>query len=331
MYYNKLMLLSLIEVLIVIVPLLLSVAFLTLAERKAMGSMQRRLGPNTVGYYGLLQPFADALKLFVKESVIPAHANKALFLLAPVLSLIVSLLSWGVIPFGSGLTLADISLGILYLLAVSSLGIYGVVFAGWSANSKYAFLGSLRSTAQMISYEVVIGLVILTVILCLGSLNLTNIIESQISTWYIIPLLPLSLMFLISIIAETNRAPFDLPEAESELVAGFFTEHSSVPFVMFFLAEYASIILMSSLFSILFLGGYLVPFVYFENPTFLSFEGLALGLKVCLLLFIYIWVRASFPRLRYDQLMSFCWTGMLPLALGFIILVPSIIMAFEIA
>ena len=325
------MLLSLIEVLIVIVPLLLSVAFLTLAERKAMGSMQRRLGPNTVGYYGLLQPFADALKLFVKESVIPAHANKALFLLAPVLSLIVSLLSWGVIPFGSGLTLADISLGILYLLAVSSLGIYGVVFAGWSANSKYAFLGSLRSTAQMISYEVVIGLVILTVILCLGSLNLTNIIESQISTWYIIPLLPLSLMFLISIIAETNRAPFDLPEAESELVAGFFTEHSSVPFVMFFLAEYASIILMSSLFSILFLGGYLVPFVAFENPTFLSFEGLALGLKVCLLLFIYIWVRASFPRLRYDQLMSFCWTGMLPLALGFIILVPSIMVAFEIA
>nr|QYC35759.1 NADH dehydrogenase subunit 1 [Apophysomyces elegans] len=325
------MLLSLIEVLIVIVPLLLSVAFLTLAERKAMGSMQRRLGPNIVGYYGLLQPFADALKLFVKESVIPAHANKALFLLAPVLSLIVSLLSWGVIPFGSGLTLADLSLGILYLLAVSSLGIYGVVFAGWSANSKYAFLGSLRSTAQMISYEVVIGLVILTVVLCLGSLYLTSIIESQVSTWYIIPLLPLSLMFLISIIAETNRAPFDLPEAESELVAGFFTEHSSVPFVMFFLAEYASIILMSSLFSILFLGGYLVPFVAFENPTFLFFEGLALALKVCLLLFIYIWVRASFPRLRYDQLMSFCWTGMLPLALGFIILVPSIMVAFEIA
>ena len=301
MYYNKLMLLSLIEVLIVIVPLLLSVAFLTLAERKAMGSMQRRLGPNTVGYYGLLQPFADALKLFVKESVIPAHANKALFLLAPVLSLIVSLLSWGVIPFGSGLTLADISLGILYLLAVSSLGIYGVVFAGWSANSKYAFLGSLRSTAQMISYEVVIGLVILTVILCLGSLNLTNIIESQISTWYIIPLLPLSLMFLISIIAETNRAPFDLPEAESELVAGFFTEHSSVPFVMFFLAEYASIILMSSLFSILFLGGYLVPFVSFENPTFLSLEGLALGLKVCLLLFIYIWVNSNLLPLNDES------------------------------
>jgi NADH-ubiquinone oxidoreductase chain 1 len=284
------MLLSLIEVLIVIVPLLLSVAFMTIAERKAMGSMQRRLGPNTVGYYGLLQPFADALKLFVKESVLPAHSNKALFLLAPIMSLIVSLLAWGVIPFGSGLTLADISLGILYLLAVSSLGVYGVIFAGWSANSKYAFLGGLRSTAQMVSYEVVIGLVILTVILCLGSLNLIEVIESQKAVWYIIPLLPLSLMFLISAIAETNRAPFDLPEAESELVAGFFTEHSSVPFVMFFLAEYASIILMSTLISILFLGGYLVPFVSIENPTFVSMEGLSLGLKTSLILFIYIWV-----------------------------------------
>lgn len=325
------MLLSFIEVLIVIVPLLLSVAFLTIAERKAMGSMQRRLGPNQVGYYGLLQPFADALKLFVKERVIPAHANKALFLLAPMLSLIVSLLSWGVIPFGSGLTLADISLGILYLLAISSLGVYGVIFAGWSANSKYAFLGGLRSTAQMVSYEVVIGLVILSVVLCLGSLNLTEIIESQKSVWYIIPLLPLSLLFMVSVIAETNRAPFDLPEAESELVAGFFTEHSSVPFVLFFLAEYGSIILMSTLVSMLFLGGYLIPFISIENPTFLSMEGLALGIKTCLILFIFIWVRASFPRLRYDQLMSFTWTGMLPVTLGLIILVPSILMAFEIA
>ncbi|GAB3183461.1 NADH-quinone oxidoreductase subunit NuoH [Nesterenkonia halophila] len=331
MYYNLLMLLSFIEVLIVIVPLLLSVAFMTIAERKAMGSMQRRLGPNRVGYYGLLQPFADALKLFVKESVIPAHSNKALFLFAPIISLITSLLAWGVIPFGAGLTLSDLSLGILYLLAVGSLGVYGVIFAGWSANSKYAFLGGLRSTAQMVSYEVVMGLIILTVVLLVGSLNLTNIIQAQINVWYIIPLLPLSLMFLISVIAETNRAPFDLPEAESELVAGFFTEHSSVPFVMFFLAEYASIILMSTFVAMLFLGGYLVPFVSFENPTFFSFEGLALGLKTCLILFIYIWVRASFPRLRYDQLMSFTWTGMLPLTLGFIILVPCILMAFEIA
>lgn len=325
------MLLSFIEVLIVIVPLLMSVAFITIAERKAMGSMQRRLGPNKVGYYGLLQPFADALKLFVKENVLPAHANKVLFLLAPLLTLITSLLGWGVIPFGAGLTLADLSLGILYLLAVSSLGVYGTIFAGWSANSKWAFLGGLRSTAQMVSYEVVIGLVILTTVLLAGSLNLTDVIQAQINVWYFIPLLPLSLMFLISAIAETNRAPFDLPEAESELVAGFFTEHSSVPFVMFFLGEYASIILMSTLVSILFLGGYLVPFVSFENPTFVSFEGLSLGIKTSLIVFIYIWVRASFPRLRYDQLMSFTWTGMLPLGLGFIILVPCVLMAFEIA
>lgn len=274
---------------------------------------------------------ADALKLFVKENVLPAHANKVLFLLAPLLTLITSLLGWGVIPFGAGLTLADLSLGILYLLAVSSLGVYGTIFAGWSANSKWAFLGGLRSTAQMVSYEVVIGLVILTTVLLAGSLNLTDVIQAQINVWYFIPLLPLSLMFLISAIAETNRAPFDLPEAESELVAGFFTEHSSVPFVMFFLGEYASIILMSTLVSILFLGGYLVPFVSFENPTFVSFEGLSLGIKTSLIVFIYIWVRASFPRLRYDQLMSFTWTGMLPLGLGFIILVPCVLMAFEIA
>jgi len=323
------MLLSFIEVLIVIVPLLLSVAFITIAERKAMGSMQRRLGPNRVGYYGLLQPFADALKLFVKESVIPAHSNKALFLFAPIISLITSLLAWGVIPFGAGLTLSDLSLGILYLLAVGSLGIYGVVLAGWSANSKYAFLGGLRSTAQMISYEVVMGLVILTVIILTGSLNLTNIIQNQISVWYIIPLLPMGLMFLITIVAETNRAPFDLPEAESELVAGFFTEHSSVPFVMFFLAEYASIILMSTLYSILFLGGYLLPYFGEVNILFNLFGGLSLGIKTSLILFIYIWLRASFPRLRYDQLMSFCWTGMLPIVLGFIILVPCIGVAFE--
>jgi NADH:ubiquinone oxidoreductase subunit H len=325
------MLLSLIEVLIVIVPLLLSVAFLTVAERKAMGSMQRRLGPNKVGYYGLLQPIADALKLFVKESVMPAHANKGLFLLAPVVTLVFSLMSWGVISFAPGLNLADLSLGILFLLAVSSIGVYGVIFAGWSANSKYAFLGSLRSTAQMISYEVVIGLVILTAILLTGSLNIDQIILSQSSVWYVIPLLPLALMFVISAIAETNRAPFDLPEAESELVAGFMTEHSSVPFVFFFLAEYGSIILMSTLISILFLGGYLIPFVGIINFPYFSIEALSLGIKTSLVLFVFIWTRASFPRLRYDQLMSLCWTGLLPLVLGFIILVPSILVAFEIA
>jgi NADH:ubiquinone oxidoreductase subunit H len=325
------MLLSLIEVLIVIVPLLLSVAFMTIAERKAMGSMQRRLGPNRVGYYGLLQPFADALKLFVKESVLPAHSNKALFLLAPIITLIVSLLSWGVMPFGSGLTLADLSLGMLYLLAVSSLGVYGTLFAGWSANSKWAFLGGLRSTAQMVSYEVIMGLILLSVVLLVGSFNFTEIVNSQLSVWYIVPLLPISLMFLIAIVAETNRAPFDLPEAESELVAGFFTEHSSVPFVMFFLGEYASIILMSTLYSILFLGGYLLPYFGEANIGLFTLSGLSLGLKTSLLLFMFIWIRASFPRLRYDQLMSLCWTGLLPLALGFIILVPCVLIAFEIA
>ncbi len=286
------MLLSFIEVLIVIVPLLLSVAFVTIAERKAMGSMQRRLGPNRVGYYGLLQPFADALKLFVKESVIPAHSNKALFLFAPMISLITSLLAWGVIPFGAGLTLSDLSLGILYLLAVGSLGVYGILMAGWSANSKYAFLGGLRSTAQMISYEVIMGLVIISVIILCGSLNLTDIIKSQTSIWFIVPLIPVGLMFLITIVAETNRAPFDLPEAESELVAGFFTEHSSVPFVLFFLAEYASMILMSTLFSILFLGGYLLPYFGDVNLLFNFLSGLSLGIKTCLILFVFIWVNS---------------------------------------
>jgi NADH:ubiquinone oxidoreductase subunit H len=324
------MLLSLLEVLVVIVPLLMSVAFMTIAERKAMGSMQRRLGPNRVGYYGLLQPFADALKLFVKESVLPAHSNKPLFLLAPMIAFIVSFLAWGVMPFGSGLALTDLSLGLLYLLAISSLGVYGTLFAGWSANSKWAFLGGLRSTAQMVSYEVIMGLILLTVILLVGSFNFTNIVNSQLSVWYIIPLLPIALMFLIAIVAETNRAPFDLPEAESELVAGFFTEHSSVPFVLFFLGEYASIILMSSLYSILFLGGYLLPYFGEVNIGLLSLSGLSLGLKTSLLLFMFIWIRASFPRLRYDQLMSLCWTGLLPVALGFIILVPCILVAFEI-
>jgi len=324
------MFLSIIEVLIIIVPFLLSIAFLTLAERKVIGSIQRRVGPNKVGYYGILQPFADGIKLFLKETVLPSHSNKSLFLLAPILSLTLSFLGWGVIPFGSGLTLSDINLGIIYLLAISSLGVYGVIFSGWSANSKYAFLGSLRSTAQIVSYEVVIGLVILIVVLPSTSLGLIKIIEAQKSVWYIIPLLPIALIFLISVIAETNRAPFDLPEAESELVAGFFTEHSSLAFAYFFLAEYLSIILMSTLVSIFFLGGYIFPFLIIENYTFISLEALILGFKTCLILFIYIWVRASFPRLRYDQLISFTWTGILPVTLGFIILVPSILITFDI-
>ena len=319
----------LLEVLIVLVPVLLAVAFMTIIERKQLAAMQRRVGPNTVGYYGVLQPFADALKLVVKETVIPAQANKVLFYLAPVMTLIFSLLGWGVIPFGAGLTLYDFSLGLLYTLAVSSLGIYGVLFAGWSANSKYAFLGSLRSTASMISYELILSTAVLIVIFLTGSFNITTIIEYQQATWFVVPLLPIFLIFFISILAETNRTPFDLPEAESELVAGFFTEHSSIIFVFFFLGEYCSIVLMSTLTAILFFGGYNMTEL-FVNDTFINLESIILGLKTCLFCFMFVWFRATLPRLRYDQLMLFCWTGLLPVAIALTILVPSILLAFDI-
>ena len=249
---------SIILILIVLVPVLLSVAFMTILERKVMGQMQRRIGPNVVGYYGILQPFADALKLVVKEQVIPAQSNKALFFLAPMISLVFSLLSWAVIPFGPGMAISDLSLGILYSLAMSSIGVYGALFAGWAANSKYAFLGSLRTTAQMVSYELIYSTCVFTVILIAGSLNLTKIVESQSGIWYIVPLCSIFILYLISATAELNRTPFDLPEAESELVSGFMTEHAAVVFVFFFLAEYGSIVLMCILTSILFLGGYLI-------------------------------------------------------------------------
>jgi len=321
---------NLLEVLIVLVPILLAVAFMTIIERKVLAAMQRREGPNKVGYYGVLQPFADALKLVVKETVIPAQATKSLFFLAPVITLIFSLLGWGVIPFGAGLALSDFSLGILYTLAISSVGVYGVLFAGWSANSKYAFLGSLRSTAQMISYELILSSAILTVILLTGSFNIITIIENQESVWFVVPLLPMFIIFFISALAETNRTPFDLPEAESELVAGFFTEHSGMIFVFFFLGEYCSIVLMSTLTAILFFGGYNMPEL-FVNDTFINLQSIVLGLKTCMFCFLFVWFRATLPRLRYDQLMVFCWTGMLPLAIGLIVLVPSILVAFDIA
>lgn len=254
-----LVLFSLAEVLSVLVPVLLSVAFMTIVERKVLAAMQRRVGPNVVGYYGVLQPFADALKLVMKETVVPAQASTALFYLAPCVSLVFSLLGWGVIPFGPGLALADYELGVLYTLALSSIGIYGVLFAGWSANSKYAFLGSLRSTAQMVSYELVLSSAVITVLVLAGSFSYTAIVEAQGAVWYVVPLLPLFVVWWVSVLAETNRTPFDLPEAESELVAGFFTEHSAMVFVLFFLAEYASIVLMSALTALLFLGGYAVP------------------------------------------------------------------------
>ena len=351
------LIISIIEVLIVTVPVLLTVAFVTIAERKTMASMQRRLGPNITGYYGLLQAFADALKLLLKEYVSPTQANSILFFLGPIITLIFSLLGYAVIPYGPGLAIWDFNLGILYMLAVSSLSTYGILLAGWSANSKYAFLGSLRSTAQLISYELILSSAILLVVILTGSLNLTVNIEAQRAVWYIIPLLPVFLIFFIGSIAETNRAPFDLAEAESELVSGFMTEHAAVIFVFFFLAEYASIVLICILTSILFLGGYLFNFMpwslvyliqYIDFDSYLilintdseilfsdsliegMLYGLTLGLKACIMIFVFIWARASFPRIRFDQLMSFCWTVLLPIVIAFIILVPCILYSYEI-
>ena len=320
---------NLIDVLLVLLPILLAVAFMTIIERKQLAAHQRRVGPNTVGYYGILQPFSDALKLILKETVIPSQSNKILFYLAPVSTLIFSLLGWGIIPFGQGLTISDFSLGILYTLALSSLGVYGVLFAGWSANSKYAFLGSLRSTAAMISYELILSSAILIIILLTGSLNFTSIIESQEAIWFIVPLLPVFIFYFISILAETSRTPFDLQEAESELVAGFFTEHSSIIFVFFFLAEYSSIVLFSTITAILFLGGYNMPEL-FVNDSFINLQSIILGLKTCIFCFMFVWFRATLPRLRYDQLIEFCWLNLLPVAVAFIILVPSILVAFDI-
>nr|ARS43767.1 NADH dehydrogenase subunit 1 [Phlyctis boliviensis] len=345
---------SILEVLLLTIPVLLTVAYITVAERKTMASMQRRLGPNVVGFYGLLQAFADALKLLLKEYVAPSQSNLILFFLGPILTLIFSLLGYAVIPYAPGSTILDLDLGILYMLAFSSLSTYGILLAGWSANSKYAFLGSLRSTAQLISYELILSSAILLVVLLTGSLNLSVNVESQRAIWNIVPLFPIFVIFLIGSVAETNRAPFDLAEAESELVSGFMTEHSAVIFVFFFLAEYASIVLICILTSLLFLGGYLfdiIDIIYFiqfisfddylilinkessiyDDPKILGWcYGLTMALKTCIMIFIFIWVRASFPRIRFDQLMSYCWTILLPLVIAYIILIPCILYSFEI-
>jgi NADH:ubiquinone oxidoreductase subunit H len=309
------------------IPLLLGVAFLILAERKVMGSMQRRKGPNVVGFFGILQPIADALKLIVKEPILPSSANVFIFLAAPVLTFTLSLIAWAVIPFDYGMVLSDLNVGVLYIFAISSLGVYGVITAGWSSNSKYAFLGALRSAAQMVSYEVSIGLIIITVLICAGSCNFTEIVLAQKQVWYGIPLFPLLIMFFISCLAETNRAPFDLPEAEAELVAGYNVEYSSMAFALFFLGEYANMILMSSLCTILFLGGWL-PIV---NLSFFQIipGSVWFSLKVLIFLFIYIWVRAAFPRYRYDQLMRIGWKVFLPLSLAWVVFVSGILIAFD--
>jgi len=312
-----------IKILIIAVPLLVGMAMLTYMERKVMGAMQLRQGPTLVGPLGLLQPFADGLKLLGKETVIPAGANRVVFIIAPMLTFLLALVAWAVIPFGDGLVLSDINVGILYLFAISSLGVYGIIMAGWASNSKYAFLGGLRSAAQMVSYEVSIGLVIITVLLCVGSLNLSEIVRAQETVWFVIPLFPMFIIFFISALAETNRAPFDLPEGESELVGGYNVEYSSMAFALFFLGEYINMIFMSGMITILFLGGWLPPLGFLDFiPGPLWFIA-----KVIFCLFVFIWVRATLPRYRYDQLMRLGWKVFLPFSLIWVVLTAGVLMA----
>ena len=371
MIYNT-FLVGIIYIILFILPVLLSVAFITLAERKTMASMQRRIGPNIVGFYGILQPFADALKLLIKEYIAPTQANVILFFLGPIITLVFSLLGYAMIPYGPGIAISDYNLGLLYMLAVSSLATYGILLAGWSANSKYAFLGSLRSTAQLISYELILSSALLVIVILSGTFNLSIMIEVQKAIWFIFLIFPLYMIFFISSVAETNRAPFDLAEAESELVSGFMTEHAAGIFVFFFLAEYASIILMCMLISIVLIGGYEIfnfiyflhlPLMYFVNVinlidyfilypkwfnenivfedlttsnilfveyelnnSFLSiFYPSTLSLKAYYIVFLFILVRASYPRLRFDRLMAYCWTDLLPITISIIIFIPCLI------
>jgi NADH-quinone oxidoreductase subunit H len=318
------------EILAIIVPLLLAVAYLTLAERKVLAAAQLRKGPNVVGPFGLLQPIADGLKLLMKETVIPTGANRGVFIAAPILTFVLSLIAWAVIPFDKVMVIADINVGVLYLFAISSLGVYGIIMAGWSSNSKYAFLGALRAAAQMVSYEVSMGFVIVSVLLCVGSLNLSAIIEAQRTVWFCIPLLPMFVVFFISALAETNRSPFDLVEGESELVAGFFVEYSSMTFALFYLGEYANMILMSAMTTVLFLGGWLAPFGW------MPFTGLLGHLwslcwffgKIAFVLFCFLWVRATMPRFRYDQLMRLGWKVFLPLSLFWLVATAGVLVTF---
>jgi NADH-quinone oxidoreductase subunit H len=316
-----LLILTFAEALALLVPLLIGVAYLTYAERKVLAAMQLRKGPNVVGPFGLLQPFADALKMVMKETIIPAGSNRMLFLMAPMLTFGLAMIAWAVIPVNAGWAIADINVGVLYLFAISSLGVYGIIIAGWASNSKYAFLGALRSAAQMVSYEVSMGFVIVSVLLCVGSLNLTDIVLAQRHVWFCLPLFPMFVVFFISALAETNRSPFDLPEGESEIVAGFFVEYSAMAFALFFLGEYANMILMSGMTTILFLGGWLGPFGILPQLGPIWFI-----LKVCFCLFVFIWVRATFPRYRYDQLMRLGWKVFLPLSLLWLTLTAAVLM-----
>ncbi len=318
--------LTLLKTLALLVPLLVGVAYLTYAERKVLAAMQLRKGPNVVGPFGLFQPFADAIKMIMKETVIPAGANRVLFISAPIITFGLAMLAWAVIPVNNGWAIANINVGILYLFAISSLGVYGVIIAGWASNSKYAFLGALRSAAQMVSYEVSIGFVMVSVLLCVGSLNLNDIVLAQRQVWFAVPLFPMFVVFFISGLAETNRSPFDLPEGESEIVAGFFVEYSAMAFALFFLGEYANMILMSAMTSILFLGGWLSPLPF---PPFTWLPGpLWFILKILVVLFFFLWVRATFPRYRYDQLMRLGWKVFLPLSLAWLVLTAGVLLAF---
>nr|QJS35637.1 NADH dehydrogenase subunit 1 [Taxus cuspidata] len=315
------------EILGMIIPLLLGVAFLVLAERKVMAFVQRRKGPNVVGLFGLLQPLADGLKLAIKEPISPSSANFFLFRMAPVVTFMLSLVAWAVVPFDHGMVLSDLDIGILYLFAISSLGVYGIIIAGWSSNSKYAFLGALRSAAQMVSYEVSIGLIIITVLIRVGPRNLSEIVTAQRQIWFGIPLFPVLVMFSISRPAETNRAPFDLPEAEAELVAGYNVEYSPMGSALSLPGEYANMILMSSLCTLLFLGGWL-PIL--DLPIFKKIPGsIWFSIKVIFFLFLYIWVRAAFPRYRYDQLMGLGWKVFLPLSLAWVVFVSGVLVTFQ--
>ncbi len=318
--------LTFIEALALLVPLLIGVAYLTYAERKVLAAIQLRRGPNVVGPFGLLQPFADALKMLMKETIVPSGANRVLFLLAPMLTFALAMLAWAVIPVADGWVAADINVGILYLFAISSLGVYGIIIAGWASNSKYAFLGAMRSAAQMVSYEVSMGFVLVSVLLCVGSLNLSDVVRAQRHLWFCLPLFPMFIVFFISALAETNRSPFDIPEGESEIVAGFFVEYSAMSFALFFLGEYANMILMSAMTTILFLGGWLAPF---NIEPFTWIPGVIwFVLKICCVLFCFLWVRGTFPRYRYDQLMRLGWKVFLPLSLAWLVITAGVLMAF---
>jgi NADH-quinone oxidoreductase subunit H len=317
--------LTVIEALALVVPILLGMAYLTLVERKVLAAIQLRKGPNVVGPFGLWQPFADAIKMLMKETIIPAGANRGLFLMAPMLTFGLAVIAWAVIPVNDGWAIANINVGVLYLFAISSLGVYGIIIAGWASNSKYAFLGALRSAAQMVSYEVSMGFVMVSVLLCVGSLNLNDVVLAQRHVWFCLPLFPMFIVFFISTLAECNRSPFDLPEGESEIVAGFFVEYSAMSFALFFLGEYINMILMSAMTSILFLGGWLAPFGV-EPFTWIPGPIWFIG-KIAFCLFVFIWVRGTFPRFRYDQLMRIGWKVFLPLSLAWLVLTAGVLMA----